>query len=197
MGMTIVEKILARASSQKKVSPGDLAVVDVDTAVMLDTNFQPALRREILKVHDPEKIVLIYDHLVPAPDRDAADAQAMGRAFVKKHGIKRFHDVGPEQGINHVVVSERGYGLPGTVLVCSDSHACAAGATNCAGRGTGFPDLLHAVTTGKTWFRIGGTVSYDRSGRLGPHVTAKDVFLHIAGTFGDHANLNVEYGGPA
>jgi len=197
MGMTIVEKILARASGQAKISPGDLAVVDVDSTVMLDTNFQPALRREIHKVHDPEKIVLIYDHFVPAPDREAAEAQAMGRAFVKKFGIERFHDVGQDQGISHVIVSERGYGLPGTVLVCSDSHACAAGATNCAGRGTGFPDLLHAVTTGKTWFRVGGTVRYDLTGRLNAHVSAKDVFLHIAGTYGDHANLNVEYGGPA
>ena len=195
MGMTIIEKILARAGGQAKVAPGDLAVVDVDTVMMLDTNFQPEIRREILKVHDPEKIVLIYDHFVPAPDRAAADAQAAGRDFVKRFGIKRFHDVGPDQGISPVVASERAYALPGTTLVCSDSHACAAGALNCAGRGVGYPDLVYAVTTGKAWFRVGETVRYDLTGKLQPGVFAKDLFLHISGTYGDHANQNVEFGG--
>jgi 3-isopropylmalate/(R)-2-methylmalate dehydratase large subunit len=56
--------------------------------------------------------------------------------------------------------------------------------------------MLHAITTGKTWFRVGETVRYDLSGRLQPGVSAKDVFLHIAGTYGAHVNQNVEYGGP-
>jgi 3-isopropylmalate/(R)-2-methylmalate dehydratase large subunit len=56
--------------------------------------------------------------------------------------------------------------------------------------------MLHAITTGKTWFRVGETIRYDLSGRLRPGVSAKDVFLHIAGTYGAHVNQNVEYGGP-
>ena len=81
--------------------------------------------------------------------------------------------------------------------MCSNSHTCASGAFNCAARGIGGPDLLAAVTTGKTWFRLGETIRYDLSGALRPGVSAKDLFLHLAGTFGHHTNQNVEFGGPA
>src|SRR5215475_4092730 len=195
-GMTIVEKIFARNSGEKHVKPGDFVVVDVDIAVMLDMSFLAAERRNILKVHDPEKIAVIFDHMVPAADRRAAEAHAYGREFVRRFGIKRFHDVGPEQGISHAVVADRAYALPGTVLVCSDSHTCASGAFNCAARGIGAPDLLAAVTTGKTWYRIGETIRYELNGDLQPGVSAKDLFLHLAGTWGHHTNQNVEFGGP-
>lgn len=195
-GMTIVEKILARASGAARVSPGDLAVVDVDTVVMVDLNFKPTAR-ELLKVRDPDKIVVIFDHAVPAPDLISAAAQTLGREFVRRFGIKRFHDVGADQGISHVVVADKAYALPGTVLVSGDSHTCASGALNCAARGVGAPDVLYAVAMGKAWFRVGETVRYDLTGKLPFGVTAKDVFLHIAGTYGDHINQNVEFGGPA
>ncbi len=197
MAMTIIEKILARASGAAKVSPGDFVVVDVDTSVILDMSFYANVRRELLKVHDPEKVVVIFDHVVPAPDRASAEAHTYGREFARRFGIRKFHDVGHDQGISHVVVGENGYALPGTVLVCGDSHTCAAGAYNCAGRGVGFPDTMYAVATGKAWFRVGETIRYDLEGRLTIGVSAKDVFLTIASAYGDHANQNVEFGGPA
>ena len=195
MSMTIIESILARASGKSTVKPGDLVVVDVDTVVMLDTSFFATLRKEIVKVHDPERIAVIYDHLVPAPDQAAAEAQRYGRDFVKKFGIRRFHDVGPDQGISHAVVADMGYALPGSVLVCSDSHTCASGAFNAAARGVGYPDMIYAVTTGKAWFQVGRTLRYDLVGALQPGVSAKDVFLHIADVYGEHAGENIEYGG--
>jgi 3-isopropylmalate/(R)-2-methylmalate dehydratase large subunit len=196
MGMTIVEKIFARASGQDRVAAGDLVVVEVDCAVMLDMSFHRNQRRTILKVHDPAKVVIAYDHMVPAPDRDSAEAHAYGRAFARKFGIERLHDVGPGQGVSHAIVADNAYALPGTVLVCSDSHTCASGAFNCAARGVGAPDLLAAVTTGKTWYRVGETIRYDLHGSLPPGVSAKDLFLHLAGTWGHHTNQNVEFGGP-
>ena len=196
MGMTIVEKIFARTSGQSRVAAGDLVVVDVDCAVMLDMSFHRNQRRKILKVHDPDKVVIAYDHMVPAPDKDSAEAHAYGREFARKFGIKRLHDVGPDQGISHAIVADRAYALPGSVLVCSDSHTCASGAFNCAARGIGAPDLLAAITTGKTWYRIGTTIRYDLHGSLPTGVSAKDLFLHLAGTWGHHTNQNVEFGGP-
>ena len=196
MGMTIAEAILARASGRTTVAPGDLVVVDVDTVVMLDSSFFKTLRREVVKVHDPDKVVVIYDHVVPAPDLAAAEAHRYGRGFVRKFGIGRFHDVGADQGISHAAVADKGYALPGSVLVCSDSHTCASGAFNAAARGLGYPDMVYALTTGKAWFQVGETVRYDLVGRLQPGVSAKDVFLHIADAYGEHANQNVEYGGP-
>jgi 3-isopropylmalate/(R)-2-methylmalate dehydratase large subunit len=81
--------------------------------------------------------------------------------------------------------------------VCSDSHTCAAGALNCAGRGTGPIDVLQAITMGKVWYPVSPTIRYDFTGTLGPRVSGKDVFFHIAQQYGDHSNISVEFGGPA
>jgi 3-isopropylmalate/(R)-2-methylmalate dehydratase large subunit len=197
MGMTAIEKILAKNSGQDVVKPGDLVVVKVGTAVLYDNNFVPSIWREILKVHDPERVVVVFDHRVPAKDIISATAQKTGRDFVKKFNIERFHDVGAKQGISHVLVAEHGYALPGSVLVCGDSHTCSAGVFNCAARGTGAPDMFYAVTKGETWFRVGETIRYDFEGGLKAPVSMKDVFLHIADTYGSHANQNVEFGGGA
>lgn len=197
MGMTAIEKILAKNSGQELVKPGDLVVVKVGTAVLYDNNFVPSIWRDILKVYDPERVVVVFDHRVPAKDIISATAQKTGRDFVKKFNIERFHDVGAKQGISHVLVAEHGYALPGSVLVCGDSHTCSAGVFNCAARGTGAPDMFYAVTKGETWFRVGETIRYDFEGMLKSPVSMKDVFLHIADTYGSHANQNVEFGGGA
>lgn len=196
MGMTVIEKILARNSGQAKVAPGDLVSVDVDTVVMFDNNFMFNIWREILKVQDPRKIVVIFDHRVPAPHIQSALAQKTGREFAKKFGIERFHDVGPDQGISHQLIVERAYALPGTVLVCSDSHTCSAGVLNCAARGIGGADITYTACKGTSWFRLGETVRYQLTGTLSGAATMKDVFFDIAERYGDHATMNVEYGGP-
>ena len=195
MGMNIAEKILSRAAGAP-VKPGDIAVVEVDVCVLTDMNFLPASWREVLKMRDPERVVVALDHLVPANEPLSAQAHAKAREFTRHFGIKRFHDVGREQGISHVVVADNAYALPGTVMVNPDSHTCGGGFLNCAARGVGLPETLFAVTTGKSWFRVGECIRYEFEGKLKPGVSAKDVFLHIAGTQGAHVNQNVEYGGP-
>ena len=196
MGMTAIEKILARNSEQSEVRPGDIVTTKVETAILFDNNFMATTWREILHVHDPDKVVVVFDHRAPASHVLSAQAHQTGREFVKQFGISRFHDIGFDQGISHAIVADYGYGLPGTVLLCSDSHTCSAGVFNLAARGVGSPDMTYAVTKGETWFRVGETVHYELQGELRPGVSAKDVFLHLAGTYGDHATLNVEYGGP-
>jgi 3-isopropylmalate/(R)-2-methylmalate dehydratase large subunit len=196
MGMTIAEKILAKKGGQAKVVPGDVVTVEVDTVILFDNNFMPSIWREILKLHDPSRIVVTLDHRVPAPNQQAAAAHATCRAFVKRFGIKRFHDIGHDQGIGHQLVADHGYALPGSVLVCSDSHTCSAGVFNCLARGVGAPDVMYAATKGTTWYRCGETVRYELTGKLPNAVTAKDAFLQIAGVHGAHATQNVEYGGP-
>ncbi len=197
MGMTIIEKILARQGSQSVVRPGDLVTVNVDTVVMFDNNFMDSVWRDILHVAYPERVVVAFDHRAPAAHIESAKAHQTGRAFVEKFGIERFHDVGAKQGIAHVLVADHAYAMPGTVLLCSDSHTCSAGAFNCVARGVGAPDITYALTKGETWFRVGETVRYDLEGDFNPAVSMKDVFLHIAGTFGGHETMNVEFGGSA
>jgi 3-isopropylmalate/(R)-2-methylmalate dehydratase large subunit len=197
MAMTIAEKILARASGRETVSPGDIVVVKVDTAVVIDMGFYPALWRWPKRVWNPEKVVVIHDHIVPAKDVQSAEALQTGRRFVKEFGITRFHDVGAAQGIAHQVAADEAYARPGTVLVCIDSHTCSGGALNCCARGIGAPELIYVLAKGETWFQVGPTVKYELHGTLPSWVTAKDVFFHIAGQWGSHATMNVEFGGPA
>ena len=196
MGMTIAEKILAKKSGQKKVAPGDLVTVEVDTVVMIDNSFIASRWREIQKVRDPARIIVVFDHRAPASTEDAAAAHRTGRQFVEKFGIKRFHDVGYDQGISHQLVADHGYALPGTILVCSDSHTCSGGVFNCIARGVGEPDVVYSAIKGQTWFRVGDTVRYELGGKLSLAVTTKDAFLQIAGKHGDHATQNIEWGGP-
>jgi 3-isopropylmalate/(R)-2-methylmalate dehydratase large subunit len=196
MGMTIAEKILARKSGRAKVGPGDLVTVEVDTVILFDNNFMANRWREILKVKDPDRLIVVFDHRVPAATQASAAAQKTGREFVAKFGVKRFHDVGFAQGISHQLVADHGYALPGSVLVCSDSHTCSAGVFNCVARGVGQPDITYAACKNETWFRVGATVRYELAGELPRAVTMKDAFLQIAGRYGDHATMNVEYGGP-
>src|SRR5258706_8750872 len=195
--MTIAEKILARASGRERVAAGDLVTVKVDTVVLFDNNFMPSIWQEVLKLEHPERVVVIMDHRVPAPTIQSAGAHRTARRFVEKFGIARFHDVGATQGICHQVVADQGYALPGTVLVCRDSHTCTPGALHCIARGVGGPDVMYAATKGETWFRVGATVRYELAGALRNGVTAKDVFLHIAGSYGEHATQKIEFGGPA
>ncbi len=197
MGMTIAEKILAKKSGRDKVVPGDLVTVDVDTVVVIDNNFMPSQWRDVLKVADPDRIIVAFDHRAPASTLASATAHHTGRKFVEKFGIKRFHDVGADQGIAHQLVSDYGYALPGSVLLCGDSHTCSAGVFNCLARGVGTPDVVYAAITGKAWFKVGETVRYELHGSLSRGVSTKDAFLQIAGKYGDHATMNVEFGGPA
>ena len=196
MGMTIAEKILARKGGRELVRPGDIVTVEVDTVILFDNNFMPANWRDILRVHDAARIVVVLDHRVPAPNQMAAAAHVTARAFAEKFGIKRVHDVGYDQGISHQLVADLGYGIPGTVLICSDSHTCSAGVFNCLARGVGGPDVFYSAIKGETWFRCGETVRYELTGKLPKAVTTKDAFLQIAGKHGAHATMNVEYGGP-
>jgi 3-isopropylmalate/(R)-2-methylmalate dehydratase large subunit len=197
MGMTLTEKILARKTGQAKVRPGDLVTVGVDTVVFVDTMFVPTRWRRIRRLDHPERVVVVLDHRAPSPDKQGAATHRTAREFVAQFGIERFHDIGYDQGISHQLVADHAYALPGSLLVCSDSHTGSAGVFNCLARGVGVPDVVYAATEGETWFIVGETIRYELAGKLPRAVTMKDAFLQIAGRFGDHTNLNVEYGGPA
>jgi 3-isopropylmalate/(R)-2-methylmalate dehydratase large subunit len=197
MRMTIAEKILARQSGRQRVRPGDVVTVDVETCVLLDAHFRDhAGWRWPTKIHDPDKVVLVADHIVMSANPESAGALQRMREVARYYGIKRLHDAGAIQGISHQVIADNAYALPGTVLANPDSHTVSAGALNCAARGMGRPELLQILCTGQTWFRVVPTVKYELVGRLQPGVAAKDAFLYLAGRWGSHANMNIEFGGP-
>lgn len=197
MGMNIAEKVLAQQSGRSVVRPGDLVVVKVGTCIVLDSHFRMnGGWRWPKRVFDPDRIVVIADHMPMSTSVANASALQSMRQFVRHFAIQRFHDVGADQGICHQVISDKAYALPGSVLVCTDSHTLSGGALNCAARGIGRPEVTYVLCHGKTWFKVGPTVRYELHGALPRGVTAKDAFLHLAGAWGRHEGMNVEFGGP-
>src|SRR5882757_2279436 len=193
MGLTMIEKILARKAGLETVSVGDTVVVDVDMTVLIDMQFSNQWMRPY-RIHDPDKVAIVMDHAVPAPTiRDAAGGPH-ARKFAADFGIERFYDVG-QHGICHQVIAENGLARPGEILACTDSHTCAAGAFNTAARGLGPAEVYSIMCTGTTWFQVAPTIRYELEGVTAPWVSGKDIFLHLANTYGDAPNVNLEYGG--
>jgi 3-isopropylmalate/(R)-2-methylmalate dehydratase large subunit len=193
MGMTMIEKILARKAGRESVSAGDTVVVEVDMTVLIDLQFatmwiQPS------RIYDPEKLAIVMDHAVPAPTLKDAAGGPRARKFAADFGIERFYDVG-RHGICHQVIAENGLARPGEVLACTDSHTCAGGAFNTAARGLGPAEIFSIMCTGHTWYQVAPTIRYELEGIKPSAVSGKDIFLHIATVYGDAANFNLEYGG--
>ena len=131
MGMTMVEKILARATGQTSVKVGDVVEPNVDLAMshenaaLVLNQFHEIYQGTGLesKVWDPQKVAIIFDHRVPAESSKTATNQKKVREFVSDQGITKFHDIrGDEGGICHQILPENGYVRPGTVVVGTDSQ---------------------------------------------------------------------------
>ncbi len=193
MGMTMIEKILARSAGVDEVVVGQTVTANVDMAVMIDLQFATAWIQPS-RIADANKLAVVMDHAVPAPSISDATGGSNARKFVEAFGIERFYDVG-QHGICHQVIAENGLARPGEVLACTDSHTCAAGAYNTAARGLGPAELYSIMCTGKTWYQIAPTIRYDFTGEKPIDVSGKDIFLHIANEWGDATNQNLEFGG--
>lgn len=197
MGMTMTEKILAAHAGRRSVAPGDIVECELDWAVVhdiffsVDGNFD---YKSVEKIGFPEKGVILFDHAVPAPTAKDAAGMVYARQFARRHGIKKVFDVG-RHGVIHQLLAEEGFDRPGVLIACGDSHTCAAGAFNCAARGLGPADIVFILCKGYNWYQVSPTLLYRFSGALGRRVTGKDLFLYIAGTYGDATNRNVEFGG--
>jgi 3-isopropylmalate/(R)-2-methylmalate dehydratase large subunit len=189
MGMNSVEKIIAGHSDQAEVKPGDVVVVDVDVAVFFDS-----MRRDVEKVFDVDKLVLLHDHQVPSPTTNAANMAKQMRAFVEKFKVKNYFPVG-QHGISHVLVAQEGFALPGKILANPDSHTCSSGALNCLARGLGPSEMTHILCKGKTWFLVGPTTKINLEGRLPERVYPRDIIHYIPGQYGDFAGRNIEWYG--
>ena len=182
-GMTLTEKILS-AKVGRRVSPGDFIVVDVDLAYAHDGTAPLAIKvmkenRELYKVCDPSKVVLVIDHVSPPPHVEAAKVHELLRSFAGEFGIKLF-DVG--EGICHQVVAEHGYVRPGMIVLGADSHTVTLGALSTFATGVGSTDIAVAFALGKVWLKVPEAVKILLEGRLKPWVTSKDVILNIIGS---------------
>ena len=188
MGMTMSEKILARASGRNEVRPGDLVLGAVDFAMGHDLTIPPAgkIMQEQMgaeEVWDPERVAVVQDHFQPAKDTASAMLGRLAREFAHDMGIKWYFEVG-QGGICHTVLPERGLVLPGELVVGADSHSCTYGALNNFATGIGSTDLACVLALGELWFRVPETLRFVYHNQLSEWVEAKDLILHVIGTIG-------------
>lgn len=191
------EKILAAHAGLDTVKPGDTITCKVDWTVCHDMFFNvdgQDMYKGVTHLDHPERCLILLDHSVPAATSRDALGGVYARDFVKKHGISNFIDVG-DHAVIHQALAERGYAAPGRLIAGGDSHTCAAGALNAAARGFGPADITYLFCTGETWYQVAPTILYRLHGKLPVGCTGKDVFLFIAGTYGDATGHSVEFGG--
>jgi 3-isopropylmalate/(R)-2-methylmalate dehydratase large subunit len=188
MGMTLAEKILARASGIEYVKPGEYVTADIDLAMAHEgfgAVYWGLLGAGISKIWNPDKVVVLMDHAVPAPNVRYAGVHKMIREAVKKLEIKNFYD--EKAGVCHQVLVEKGHVLPGMLIVGTDSHTTTYGALTAAGNGIGFTEMAYVLATGKLWFRVPETIKFEMSGKLPYNVMSKDVILKLLGEYSAEA----------
>ena len=199
MAMTMAEKILAKASGNNSIGAGEIIMANIDVAMTHDLtgplSVESFEKIGVPEVWDSEKIVIVFDHQVPADSLDAANNHILMRKFVEDQKIKNFYDV--REGVCHQVLPEKGHVVPGEVIVGTDSHTCTHGALGAFATGIGSTDMAMVFATGKLWFKVPETIKFDITGKLGDNVFAKDVVLDIIGKIGaDGATYKAcEFGG--
>ena len=192
MGMTVVEKILARASGQREVRAGDVVEPRVDLAMshenaaLVINQFLQVFEGTPLEptVWDPSRVAIIFDHRVPAESSKTASNQKKVRAFVARHAIQKFHDIrGDVGGICHQILPESGYVRPGAVVVGTDSHTTSHGALGAFAFGIGATEMASVWSLGAALnIEVPQTIKVNVSGTFPPMVGAKDLILHLIGT---------------
>jgi len=205
--MTITEKILARASSKGKLSPGDVVFAKVDRVMMHDVSGPGVIKvfsewekkgLKLDRIWNPDKVWVTEDHFVPAADRVSAENIIMLSNFTSRYGIKKHFKYGLGQyGICHTLSHEEAMVLPGEVYVGGDSHTNTTGAMGAFAAGLGHTDVAYVLMNGQIWFKVPETMLFKIEGDKPAHIMAKDIILKIIGDIGtDGANYNtMQFGG--
>jgi 3-isopropylmalate/(R)-2-methylmalate dehydratase large subunit len=184
MGLTVIEKII-RNNIGKAVKAGEIVTVNVDR-VMIHDIFIPFVATKFeemgfKKLWDSDKVVLIYDHLVPASQVDDTRHFKVGNEFVKKYGMKNIHRA---DGICHQLMTEAGYVKPGNIVFGTDSHTTTYGCVGAFSSGIGYTEMASILGTGTMWVKVPETIKVNITGKLPENVMAKDIILKLIGDLG-------------
>jgi len=185
MGQTVIEKIIAHNIGAAQVKPGDIVTVNVDR-VMIHDIFMPFVADKFAemgfqKLWDPDKVVLIYDHLVPASQLDDTRHFQVGDAFAAKYGMTHVHR---SDGICHQLMTEAGYVKPGDVVFGTDSHTTTYGCVGAFSSGIGYTEMASILGTGTMWIKVPETIKVVIDGVLPDGVMSKDIILRLIGDLG-------------
>jgi homoaconitate hydratase len=201
MGQTIVEKIAQshlaegpkrplRTGDFVSIRPHHVMTHDNTSAVM--KKFQSIGAKQI---HDPKLLVFALDHDIQNKDESNQAKYRAIEAFAKQHGVD-FYPAG--SGIGHQIMVERGYAVPGTFVVASDSHSNMYGAVGAVGTPIVRTDAAAVWATGEFWWQIPRSVQVVLEGRLPEGATGKDIIITLCGLYNRDEVLNaaVEVCGP-
>jgi 3-isopropylmalate/(R)-2-methylmalate dehydratase large subunit len=141
------------------------------------------------KVFDPEKVVMVADHFMPAKDAKSASLQKRLKDWSDEQGVYYYGQ--GRGGIEHTVLVEDGWVAPGMVIAGGDSHTCTYGALGAFGSGFGSTDIAACLAFGEFWQEVPGTIQVEFVGEKGPFVTGKDLILALIGEIGVGGGTNM------
>ncbi|VAW02511.1 3-isopropylmalate dehydratase large subunit [hydrothermal vent metagenome] len=157
-------------------------------------------------VHSPGKTLAVVDHNVPTTDRSAgiSDPEAKTQvdalaANAAEFGIEYYSETDERQGVVHIIGPEQGFTLPGTTIVCGDSHTSTHGAFGALAHGIGTSEVEHVLATQTLIQSKAKNMRVTVNGALNKGVTAKDIILAIIGEIGTAGGTGyvIEFAGPA
>ena len=187
MGMTIVEKIMAKHAGLDSVTPGQLIEAKVDKVLANDITAPIAIKQMqesgVEKVFDKERVILVPDHFAPNKDIASAEQCKVLREFSREQNLTNYFEVG-RMGIEHALLPEQGLVLPGEIIIGADSHTCTHGALGAFATGVGSTDVSAAMISGESWFKVPETMKFVFNGKLNKWVSAKDLILYLIGKIG-------------
>lgn len=193
MPRTLVEKILLSHTKTDDVSPGEILMVECDLVMANDVSGPVAFRQMekmgAEKVFDPEKVVMVADHFMPAKDAKSASLQRRLKDWSDEQSVYYYGQ--GRGGIEHTVLVEDGWVAPGMVIAGGDSHTCTYGALGAFGSGFGSTDIAACLAFGEFWQEVPGTIQVEFVGEKGPFVSGKDLILALIGEIGVGGGTNM------
>ena len=200
MAHTLVEKILLAHCDADEARPGDVVTVRCDVVMANDVSgpvaFRAMEKMGAARVFDPSRVVMVADHFMPAKDVKSAELQGRLQRWSDEQGVT-FYGQG-RGGIEHTLLCEEGWIVPGAVIAGGDSHTCTYGALGAFGTGLGSTDIASCLALGSFWQAVPDTIQVELTGRTGAFVTGKDVILAVIGEIGVGGGTNavLEFVGP-
>ncbi len=193
MPNTLAEKILLAHTDADEIAPGEIVMVRCDVVMTNDISgpmaFRAMEKMGATRVFDPAKVVVVPDHFIPAKDTRSAELQKLLRDWSEAQGVA-YYEQG-RGGIEHTVLVEEGWVVPGSVIAGGDSHTCTYGALGAFGTGLGSTDIAACLASGMFWQAVPGTIVVEFTGEKGPFVTGKDLILAVIAEIGVAGGTNM------
>jgi 3-isopropylmalate/(R)-2-methylmalate dehydratase large subunit len=189
---TLAEKILLAHVEADDVAPGDVVMVRCDVVMANDVSGPVAFRQlekmGVEQVFDRERVVMVADHFMPAKDARSAELQGRLKAWCDAQGVTYYGQ--GRGGIEHTLLCEEGWVVPGSVIAGGDSHTCTYGALGAFGSGLGSTDIAACLAFGEFWQTVPGTIEVEYVGEKQPFVTGKDLILAVLAEVGVGGGTN-------